>query len=88
MNKLLILSILIVSFGYADENYAEHERKMQQIQKETGKGSMNQNQYRNEKQNAYKKQIKNQYKDGSGISSTRDTSGGMSGNRGGGKGRR
>ena len=82
MKKMLLMSIFAVSVCFADESYAEHERKMNQMQKETGKGSMNQERNSYEEKKAYKEQKKSQYKNENTSSSSRGDSS-RGGSRGG-----
>lgn len=83
MKKMLLMSIFAVSICFAEESFAEHEKKMNQLQKETGKGSMNQERNRYEEKKAYKEQKKNQYRNENGSGSSRGSSS-RSGSRGGG----
>ena len=54
MKKILLASLLVVAVSYAEDSFAEHERKMQQMQERTqikngdGSGQQKRNRYKNQ----------------------------------------
>ncbi|MCW9067806.1 MAG: hypothetical protein OQJ82_05155, partial [Sulfurimonas sp.] len=58
MKKILLLSVLAASICFAEDSFAEHEAKMQQIQERSmnqnnqGSGEKKQNRYRKGNENA------------------------------------
>lgn len=86
MKKILLASVLVASVCFGDESFEEHERKMKQIQTETGKGSMNQERHMHEEKKMHKEEKKyKKQNDSSSNGSNSNMRGGSKGRSGGGR---
>ncbi|TKI69668.1 hypothetical protein FCU45_06310 [Sulfurimonas crateris] len=85
MKKILLTVALFTTLSIAEESFQAHEQKMQQMQKESGSGEMNQDRNRNKEKQEKKSQYKyeNQYKNGAQDGSNMNS--GSMGSRGGGR---